>query len=265
MAVSPHRTELDASQGRLPALVWRSPGATRAVLAVHGVMSHAGWFSGLGEALAERGITLAAVDRRGCGRAQGLAPGGARAWVDDLLAAARQLSGEGLELTLLGWCWGARTAVVAASEGRLPLCLMAPGLRMRPTVDQRLDAALDRVGQPLPLPFDVADFSEAEAVQAFIAKDPLKWRQLPWGFVEESRALNAQAQKLAPQLPARTLVVLAERDRMIDGAATRALFSGQRLDTVAGGHALILEQPGRAAELLAPAAGAPGNRLTSNR
>ena len=234
-----------------PALHVRSASRARAGLVLlHGVMSHAGWFASLREELAARGVSSIAVDRRGSGAAT-LSPGicDADAWAADVAAAVTQLRTELDRVALFGWCWGARGALVAATQ--LPiehLILAAPGIAMAEAVRARALELAAAPGDPVALPFPIEAFSDDPSVLSWIRNDERAWRSQPRAFLPVSRALLEEALAAIPALRVPVTTFLAAQDRIVDNDRIAALLPGHPVQVLPGGHALVLESPALVAE-----------------
>lgn len=218
--------------------LWRAAGGTPkgALLYLHGIQSHGGWFEWSASALAECGWAVLLPDRRGSGLNQdsrGDTPSAAR-WLADLdeLAgwAARDV---GLTCGgVVGVSWGGKLAVAWALQrpeqvGRM--LLVAPGLF--PAVDigwagrMRVGVSLlTRPTRPLPIPLDdPALFTDNPAGRAFIAADPLKLTHATVRFFYESARLDRQLVRAARgALQAETTLVLAGREQIIRNPPTAA-------------------------------------------
>jgi len=223
------------------------------IVMAHGVMSHAGWLAPLGRALAARGVTAVAVDRPGSGLARDL-PGAVdpKAWVDSLIDA---LPGhEAGPVALFGWCWGARPAILAAEQAHVDhLVLAAPGLAMAPGIRARAAELASMEQDPLPLPFDVADFSDDAEIVARIRSDELAWTGQPRAFLAPSRAVLDAALAALPRLSMPHTTILADRDRIVDNDAVTRLVTEGTIARLPGGHAVVLETPESVAERVAAA------------
>ena len=131
---------------------------------------------------------------------------------------------------LVGISWGGKLAV--ALERRHPglvngLILIAPGLfpKVRPPLKERLGIAWSRLVSPgrlFPIPLNDAElFTATPRWQQFIRNDPLALRQATARLLVESVRLDAYL-KFAPRyVSVPVLLMLAERDRIIDNARTR--------------------------------------------
>lgn len=230
--------------------------AATGIVMSHGVMSNAGWLQRFARALAVRGSASIAVDRRGCGTA--LSAEGRndpKAWVADLVAAMDTMSARVQRVVLLGWCWGARTAILAA-KARPPehLVLMAPGLALTDRVKQRIAEIRATSEDPTSLPFELDAFSDEQHVLDWIRSDELAWRTQPRAFLAPSAQVQTDAIVALPTLTMPITTFLAATDHIVDNAAIRKLVRGPVIE-VSGGHALILETPDAIADRLVAALG----------
>jgi len=242
---------------------WRpAERAKRIVIALHGVRSHAGWFHTLAAAMCELGIEFWGIDRRGSGAARDAAGADDPALlIDDTHEAVRAARQQVDHVTLLGWCWGARAALIATAQGCpiSELVLAAPALSPSPNDElqrrrQRILAqstSEDALTNPrLPLPIDADLFSEDPEVVRYISEDPLAWRDQPSRFPPRSQELLSRAIESIPKLTKRCLCLLAEHDLLINNEKTKALLGSHQIVVLPGGHAIILETPARIASCI---------------
>ncbi|MCX5682150.1 MAG: alpha/beta fold hydrolase [Planctomycetota bacterium] len=201
--MTPHdRTYQAADATPLPMRVW-SPQRPRAVVVyLHGIQSHCGWYGASSRHLAEAGVAVYQLERRGSGSDAAHERGHvdrAETWLDDVAAAARLACGEtGLApVHLMGVSWGGKLALACVAhrpELYRSLLLAAPGI-------------LPRVDPTLAIKVRVA--------QSLMGGQPLRRFPIP--------LQDAMARKAARVVARPTLLALAEKDRIIDNAATRAL------------------------------------------
>ena len=250
------RIEIDVEDGlRLPVRAFGAASPAKlSVVALHGMMSHAGWFHALGAELAQRGGLLLAADRRGSGQSRHL-PGldSADRWVEDVRELVRVAHSYSNRVVLLGWCGGARTALAAAASGVevTDILLAAPALFFSPYLQRRFDALSGHVGAELPLPFEpLDDFSLAPEVRQFIEADTLRWNAVPRPFLSPSKVVLERALAGLPSIGSPIRCLLATDDRLIDNTRTGELMAGRQVERISGAHAIVLEQPRRLAELL---------------
>jgi alpha-beta hydrolase superfamily lysophospholipase len=228
-----------------------------AVVALHGIQSHGGWYVRSCSALADRGYAVSFLDRRGCGlndRDRGDAPS-FRRLLDDIAEYLRTLSGTRF---LFGISWGGKLAV--ALQRRHPgltdgLVLIAPGLcpRVRQPLPTRLRILAARLVAPrrrFPIPINDPELFTANLEQQrFIRGDPLALREASARLLVENVRLDVYVRFALRRVRVPVLVLLAEHDRIIDNAATRRLV--ERIPVVdrtvidyAGAHHTLEFEPG---------------------
>ncbi len=234
---SPTIESIRLSDGYEVAVRWWLPDQPRgAILYLHGIESHGGWYEGSGSFLAERGWAILMPDRRGSGRntvARGHADSPQRLLDDgvELVAALASRTGHA-QPHFVGVSWGGKFAVAFA--GTHPtrvasLSLIAPGLF--PRIDLPLGEkvrvawllAADR-SRPVPLPIhDATMFTMNPQRVSFANNDPLRLREATAPFLLGSRRLDRVAHKLSESTWRSPIhVMLAGRDRIIDNDRTRA-------------------------------------------
>ena len=232
------RTYTTADSSALPLRAWRPERPRAAVVYLHGIQSHNGWYEASSRHLAEAGVAVYQVERRGSGRDTAHARGHvdrAEVWLADVASAselARRETGAAA-VHLLGVSWGGKLALACAADRPdlyRSLILSAPGIlpRVDVTLTTKIRVAQSlAAGQPLrrfPIPLeDPHLFTENPERIRYIAEDPLSLRELTAQFLSESRRLDRLAQAAARTVRLPTFLALAETDRIINNAATRAL------------------------------------------
>lgn len=257
IACTPASTHVRSARGDLlPLRTWLPPGPPRrAVVALHGMVTHAGWFAQLGDLLAARDTALLAPDRRGNGLARALGGAGdADLLISDACAAVHAARDLCDDVTLLSWCGSANFAVPAATRAPIRRFMLAsPGLVPREEMAARFRAGVP-TGGLLPLHFDPAtDFTDDAEVQAAIRADDLYLRWIPAEVRDAWRHLNPIARDALRTLPVPTRCVLTRVDRMIDIPRTVELLAGIPIAWAGGGHGFLVEPAGArfVADLLA--------------
>ncbi|HUU31298.1 MAG TPA: alpha/beta fold hydrolase, partial [Phycisphaerae bacterium] len=148
------RTYPTADGSALPLRLWRSDRPRAALVYLHGIQSHSGWYEASSQRLAEAGVAVYQVERRGsgidCAHERGHVDR-AETWLDDVAAAAELARAEtGLgTVHLVGVSWGGKLAPACAAHRPdlyRSLILAAPGIV--PLVDVTLATKL-RIGQSL--------------------------------------------------------------------------------------------------------------------
>jgi len=212
--------------------------AHAAVVYLHGIQSHSGWYEASSRHLASGGAAVYQVERRGSGRDTAHERGHvdrAETWLEDVAAVAdlaRRETGRAA-VHLMGVSWGGKLALICAA--RRPdlyrsLVLSAPGIF--PRVDVALATKM-RVAKSLAAGQDLRRFSiplddpnlftaNPERIR-YIGQDPLSLRQVTARFLFESRRLDGMVREAARAVKTPTLLALAEHDRIINNEPTRRL------------------------------------------
>ncbi|MGW1169941.1 alpha/beta hydrolase [Streptomyces sp. NPDC001153] len=182
---------LTASDGTELALHHWAPDRppTAAVFYVHGIQSHAGWLFETGPALATRGLSVHALDRRGSGTSggpRGHLPSAAQVLDDyaNALTAVRTQAPD-VPLTLVGQSFGGSILAALVTEGhtagaRLVFCAPALGQQRARHGGGEALAALRSAGglSTAPLALADADYTDVTAYLDFMANDILMIRQV---------------------------------------------------------------------------------------
>jgi alpha-beta hydrolase superfamily lysophospholipase len=150
-------------------------------------------------------------------------------------------------LFLLAISWGGKLA--AALQRRHPglvdgLALLCPGFcpRVAPSRSERLKILWARLTAPqrlFPVPLNDPElFTATPRWQQFVRDDPLALREATARLLVESARLDGYLLWAARAVRAPALLLLAERDRVIDNARTRAFVGRFPAETE------IIEYPG---------------------
>jgi len=207
-----------------------------AVLYLHGIQSHGGWFETSAERLASAGCCVLMPDRRGSGlnqRDRGHVPSVGRLMrdIEEAISLLRDRA-DSDRLSIVGVSWGGKLALAFAllQPGLLDtVALVAPGLF--PAIDLptttkvfiaccALAAQKRRFDIPLNEPHL---FTENPERQRFIRDDPLRLTKATARFFAVSAALDRLIRRTAPKVrwPWRATFILAGRDRIIDNNLTK--------------------------------------------
>lgn len=211
-----------------------------AVVFVHGIQSHAGWYEYSCSQVAQAGYQVSFLDRRGSGaneEARGDAPS-FRRLLDDiaefLTALPRTAERGRIPVFLAGISWGGKLAV--ALERRHPglvdgLILMCPGFyaKVRPTLGQRFGILLARLFCPrkkYPIPLNEPDlFTASPRWQQFLREDPLRLHQATARLLIESVRLDGYLRFTPKYVHVPVLLMLASEDRIIRNDWTRGFLN----------------------------------------
>jgi acylglycerol lipase len=231
---------LTASDGvNLHYLRWssgRSP-PWAAIIFLHGIASHAGWFGETAADLNSQGVAVYGPDRRGSGRSGG--PRGhleryGRA-LDDVEEMVRLVSSEHrtTPVFLAASSWAAKLAVVYAAQRPDPLSgllLLGPGLL--PTVKlspaRQLVVVVGHLVTPtarLPIPLTPELYTANRPYVDFIRGDQLRLLKATTRFFWETARLDRQRGRASAHLNLPLLVLQGGDDKMMDVSKTRRWFS----------------------------------------
>jgi alpha-beta hydrolase superfamily lysophospholipase len=247
-----------ASDGyQLCARHYAAVGVSRArIVCVHGIQSHAGWYSHSCRRLAEAGYDVSFLDRRGSGRntvGRGDAPS-FRRLLDDVGEFLPRLP---RPLFLVAISWGGKLAagLMRRQPGLIDgLILVAPGFcpRVAPTPRERLAILWSRLvnpRRPFPVPLNEPElFTATPHRQEFLRTDPLALRQATARFFVESVRLDWYLRFAAKHVTMPVLTLLAEKDRIIDNSRTRAFVErfpsrDKQIIEYAGAHHTLEFEP----------------------
>ncbi|HUU43250.1 MAG TPA: alpha/beta fold hydrolase [Planctomycetota bacterium] len=207
-----------------------------AVVAVHGIRSHSGWYVDSCAHVARAGYDVTFVDRRGSGLNR-FARGDVERFevlVDDLcehVDDVRRRLGD-VPVHLHAVSWGAKLAcatLIRRPDLARSLTLVAPGLVSLVDVSPgvKLRTALALLANPKKL-FDVPLndpqlFTDNSERIAWIEDDPLSLRRCTARFLYQTRRLDRFVRRHARKLRIPVLVTLAGLDRIVDNTGVRRL------------------------------------------
>ncbi len=221
--------------------VHEAPGGRPAVVLLHGIASHMGWYRGLGEALSERGISVYLPDRRGSGISEG-ERGHAEDWttlVDD----ARQVCDEvrrrtpDAPITLLGISLGglfASALAIRHPKACDGLILSAPALAtaVKVPLPRRLRVLRRSFTHPTrlyDLPFGPAQIVHRPDWLRVLEGDPLRTRQVSARFLTSMFKCQKFVARQFARIQVPSYCMLGGDDQVIDNVGVRRIV-GQSHD-----------------------------------
>jgi alpha-beta hydrolase superfamily lysophospholipase len=202
------------------------------VIFIHGIQSHGGWYTRSCARLAEAGHEVCFLDRRGSGlntAHRGDAPS-FRRLLDDIAEFIGALPPDRPRF-LAAISWGGKLGV--GLQYRHPglvsgLALLCPGFFpiVKPPLLQRLRIGGARLGRPskfFPIPLnDPQLFTASPHWQEYIANDRFALREATARLLFSSLALDIYLKRARKRVGLPVLLMLAEHDRIIHNAKTRA-------------------------------------------
>jgi acylglycerol lipase len=208
-----------------------------ALVFVHGIASHAGWFGETASFLQQRGVAVYAPDRRGSGSSGGW-PGHLDRFehaLDDLDQVTALVASQrpGVPIFLGASSWGAKLALLYVERAVVPLSgllLLGPGLlrTVRLSASRRLEVVGRHFVTPraaMPIPLTPEMYTANPVYVELIRIDPLRLINVTAQFYWETARLDRHRARAARRLRLPLLVLQGERDAMINVAATRRWFT----------------------------------------
>jgi alpha-beta hydrolase superfamily lysophospholipase len=218
---------------------WPVDQARGAILYLHGIQSHSGWFETSARVLADHGWAVLQVDRRGCGANpadRGHAES-AEQLIGDAQAAGQELMRlAGMEAYhIVGVSWGGKLAVATyvTEPGAITgMTLVTPGLFPRDGVSKEVKAEIGfamlydrKISFDIPLN-EGKLFTSIQQWRDFIDSDELTLRQCTAGFYLASRRMDKVVARLGTMEPIPIHLVLASDERIIDNDRTVEFIQG---------------------------------------
>jgi len=215
---------------------WIGEQGKGAVIYVHGMMSHSGWFSHTGDWLHEHGFTSVAPDRRGSGLST--APRGHMKHYNQLLNDIQHViqwirnRNKNSSIHLVGQCFGALPVLCFAArhpDELTTLTLLSPAidLHVGMTMWQKIQIGLTAFLFPkyrVPVPLETEDFTELPDELEYIRNDRLNLVSATAKFYLQTARLQREAQRTAPRIVTPVFLALAGNDFICDNDAALKFF-----------------------------------------
>jgi alpha-beta hydrolase superfamily lysophospholipase len=243
---------------------WRGTSEGNALIYLHGIESHSEWFAGCAEGIAEMGIAVYALDRRGSGMNPELR-GHCRSYgqlVADIIRFEQSIKSAHREIHMAALSWGGKLAVAVdmLHPGVFStMALIAPGFfpRVLPVIGERVSIAIDALFRPRrlhPIPIKDEMFTSIPEHLEYIRCDPLRLHEVTARFYFESVMLDRFLKRNRYQWTAPTQLLLAEHDEIVDSRRVQEMFQSvnaepKKMSVYADcNHSLQFEQPSRVAK-----------------
>ena len=207
-----------------------------AVVYLHGIQSHGGWYLDTAAEIAARGYTFFLTDRRGSGTSK--EPRGHFSdrgqLVADVGSFVELAHDEGAPVFLVGGCWGARPAISYAleSQERLAgLVLISPALKAKVDLSPAAKAKVVAGGLLRPrskvrIPLRPELFTRQEQWLRFIREDPLALQEVTTSFFLKQALWDRHlAKQTGLRIP--LLLLQSGRDEIVDNEAVLAWVERQ--------------------------------------
>ena len=225
-------------------IAYTTPGATTALVYLHGIESHAGWFAQAASLLRGRGYDVFNLDRRGSGinrERRGYVSGHIDHYqtlfkdIHDFITPLRE---DYRHVFLVGLSWGGKLAT--AYELAYPadvdgLVLITPGIKA--LVDVSLPTKLKIVlfaqlspQTPIASPIAPEMFTTTPRYLDYIKSDPSRLTHATARFYWQSSRLDSYLAGNIAALDRPTLLFLAGQDRIIDNAGVLEMLTRGNTD-----------------------------------
>jgi alpha-beta hydrolase superfamily lysophospholipase len=209
-----------------------------ALVYLHGIESHAGWFETAARLLRDGGYDVFCLDRRGSGinrENRGFVSGHIDRFdtlLTDVKFFVRPLRQHYEHVFLMGLSWGGKLALAYAltyPEDCGGLVLITPGLRALVDVDgpTKLRVFFANGLDPqlrVKIPIKPEMFTVTPEHLAFIRQDPLRLTEATARFLFESRRLDQYIERRMSENELPILLFLAGKDRIIDNDGVQTLL-----------------------------------------
>lgn len=210
------------------------------VLILHGLFSHMGWYRGLAEEMAQGGAAVYLLDRRGAGLSAGLrghTPSWL-SWIHDIGDVAREVRSlhPGRPVHVMGISLGGTIALAASilhPELFASQILLSPGLAPGFAVPLRdrlrlLQSSVVSPRKLFDLPFSPEALTDHPRWRAALAADPLRTSRVTARFLTETFRMQRYVRARMEHLKVPLLVLMAEKDRLVDNAVALAALRRAR-------------------------------------
>jgi len=223
----------------LPYRLFPAAGQPRGALVyLHGIQSHGGWYVDTADEVARRGYSMYLTDRRGSGAST--EPRGYFQDREQLVGDVREFvdlardEHPGLPIFLVGGCWGARPGVTFALEAQdelAGLILISPALAAKVdlTAPEKMKVIVGGTLRPrskVRIPLSPELFTRNPKWLQFIREDPLVLHEVATSFFLKQALWDKWiAKQNGLRLP--LLLLQSGRDEIVDVPKVRAWFEGQ--------------------------------------
>ena len=209
-----------------------------ALVYLHGIQSHGGWYVDTAEEVARRGYSMYLTDRRGSG--ESTEPRGYFKDREQLVGDVREFvdlahdEHPGLPVFLVGGCWGARPGVTFALEAQdqlAGLILISPALAAKVdlTAPEKLKVIVGGTVRPrskVRIPLSPELFTRNAKWLQFIRDDPLVLHEVATSFFLKQALWDKWiAKQSGLRLP--LLLLQSGRDEIVDVPKVRTWFERQ--------------------------------------
>lgn len=220
--------------------------AQTALIYLHGIESHAGWFDCASRLLRDKGYDIFCFDRRGSGinrENRGFISGHINKYdiiISDIYTLRRSLPQQYQNIFLVGLSWGGKLAYTynLIHPGDFDgLILITPGLvsHVDVTLFTKIRILFSSWFKPtagFELPIATEMFTTTPRYFEWINNDPLRNHQATAKFLMESNRMDSFIRKNAHRSNVPIQLFLAGNDKIIDNSAVESLLNSSKTSTL---------------------------------
>jgi alpha-beta hydrolase superfamily lysophospholipase len=233
--LTPTSSCFEITSQNIPARSWgQTKDCHAAVVLVHGLGAHSGWFETLGRRLKVHGIYSVSYDQRGFGKRANQPLVSYNQWLDELCSVYEAVQDQvgNKPVFLAGNSMGGiEVAAVAPRLKPNGVVMFSPGFEGYPqtfTLSFRLQAitkALLVPNSPVELPYSTKLVSRDEQAVNYMDADTLKRFVFPAAMGLELLKMTNLAKRMVKQITCPTLLFTAGADRIVSNAVNSALYA----------------------------------------
>ena len=206
------------------------------VILLHGLQSHSLWFVQSSHFIADLGIPVYAMDRRGSGLSRAIRGDmeNYQEMVDDIDIVVEFVKNEhgSSKVHIVGHCFGAIPAMLYASinpDKVKSIILPTPGIHTHSdlTISQKLDvlvSVLIENARYIPVPLETISFTESEPYRQFIEHDSLSLKFATASAYYAIHQARLYLKQHEDGITAPVFMALAGKDTISDNTENRAFF-----------------------------------------
>jgi alpha-beta hydrolase superfamily lysophospholipase len=219
---------------RLQARSWGNPNDCQsAILLVHGLGAHSGWFEALARRLKVRNLFVLSYDQAGFGKRRNERFKSSKQWLEDLTVAFKYLESLVADkpVFLAGNSMGAVVSLSTATTLHpAGLVLLTPGFAGHPrtfTPAYKITTLVKAGLNPekdFDLPYGLELVSELESVRAWLENDPDRRFSVPGRMLTELLSLTQKLKAKKSVLECPAIMLTAGRDRIVDNKVNKQIF-----------------------------------------
>jgi alpha-beta hydrolase superfamily lysophospholipase len=222
------------ASARITARTWGSPnGARAAVLLVHGLGAHSGWFEAFASRLAQHKIFVLSYDQVGFGKRRSEEFTSRQQWLDDVKVSFEYLQNcvGNIPIYVMGNSMGAVVALRAAPQLEpAGIAMFSPGFDGHPqtfSLPYKLKAVVTAFLAPqteLTLPYTVDDITASVKVREWLLEDPDRRFCITAKMGLELLKLTIDAKAQAKMVPCPVFMATAQIEKIVNNPVSNKVF-----------------------------------------